>query len=1027
MSLDSARNRFIATATGAYLVFALAWIFLSDQLLASFSDMPSLIWLSTAKGLFFVVSTAGMFFLALQAVPSLQRTGETSLIGSLDHGLGVFHAPRWLVYTFALLVTLLMVAVRESLAQGLSDRPMLILFMMPVILSALIGGLGPGLLSTAVAAVGAYWVITGSPTRLDSLSKVQFVALIANGVAISVLSAVLRHALRRADNQRRLLDSVVSGISDAVFVKDLSGRYRLGNEAAARFIGKPLPEILGKDDTALFERATGERLMALDKAIMDAGVTQSHQEAVTTLDGKELVFLVTKGPMRDTHGAVCGIFGISHDMTESEKAKALLRARERQLDRVIEGSDQGFWDWNLKTNAFQVSSRWETMLGYQPGEMQISIAHWVDHVHPDDLAASMASIQRHLAGETSKHEMDLRCKSKSGEWRWIHTRGRIVEWDQDGQPLAMAGSHTDVTQQKALEQAQREATTVFESSYEGLMVVNADGLIAKVNPAFVRITGYAPEEVIGQSPRILSSGRQDTEFYRQMWDAIAKQDFWQGEIWNRRKSGEIYAELLSISVVRGSTGAVEHYVAVFSDISRIKAHEAELDRIAHYDPLTGVPNRRLLADRLAQAIARTARSEMSLAVCYLDLDGFKLVNDHHGHPGGDQLLVGVAEHLKKVLRSEDTLARLGGDEFVLLLADIVSPEECSIILERVLTAVASPVQIDGHAVSVSASIGVSLYPLDHADADTLLRHADQAMYQAKNARKNRFHLFDPESDRKAQQHRHYIDRVRLAIEQDELVLFYQPKVDLRDGRVVGVEALVRWQHPEKGLLPPSEFLPHIQGSTLERTLGDWVIQSALFQAARWQDQGMQLQMGVNISAAHLIQEDFCDKLARVLAAYPQLPPASLELEVLETAAFDDINVAGEALRCCHALGVRFALDDFGTGYSSLTYLRKLPVDTLKIDQSFVRDMLTDPEDRGIVESVVRLAHAFHREVIAEGVETLDIGGALLGLGCHLAQGYGVAKPMPAAAFAGWASQWQRDACWRSIGATVAHEPPGGTR
>lgn len=1014
MNLNNGRNRFIALTTGAYLVFALAWIFLSDQLLESFTDVSSLIWLSTAKGLFFVLSTAGIFFVALHAVPQLPRADETLDMGSLEQGLGFMQVSRWMVYVFAVLVTLLMVVVREGIAHGQNVRPMLLLFMMPIIVSALIGGLGPGLLSTAIAAVGAYWVILMPRGAVDGLDKVQFAALIANGVAISVLSEVLRQALRRANTQRRLLNSVVSGTSDAVFVKDQVGRYQLVNQAAAQFIGKPLSDILGQDDGVLFERATGEEVMARDRAIMADGTTQTSQETIKTLDGKELVFLVSKGPMRDANGAVSGVFGIARDITEREKAKSLLRAREQQLARVIEGSDQGYWDWNLKTNHFQVSARWEAMLGYAPGEMDVSFEHWGDHVHPDDLASAMASIQRHLEGLTDRHELDVRCKTKNGEWRWLHARGRIVEWDGDGKPLVMAGTHTDVTQQKAYELAQREATTVFESSYEGLMVVNADGLIAKVNPAFVRITGYAPEEVVGRSPRILSSGRQSAEFYKQMWDAIAKQDFWQGEIWNRRKSGEIYAELLSISVVRNSTGDVEHYVAVFSDISRLKAHEAELDRIAHYDPLTGVPNRRLLADRLAQAIARTARGDMSLAVCYLDLDGFKQVNDTYGHPGGDQLLVGVTDHLKKILRAEDTLARLGGDEFVLLLTDIASPEECSVVLERVLTATGSPVMVDGHAVSVSASIGVSLYPQDHADADTLLRHADQAMYLAKNSGKNRFHLFDPESDRKAQLHRNYVERVRLALDQNELVLFYQPKVDLRNGRLVGVEALVRWQHPEQGLLPPSAFLPQIQGSSLEQQMGDWVIRSALAQAVQWQQLGLQLEMGVNVSAAHLVQDGFYDKLVAALAAHPQLQAASLELEVLETEAFDDINVAGSVMRRCQALGVRFALDDFGTGYSSLAYLRKLPVDILKIDQGFVRDMLTDTDDRGIVESVVRLAGAFNREVIAEGVETLEIGAALLRLGCHLAQGYGVAKPMPAAALADWAVQWHQQARWRDL-------------
>ena len=454
---------------------------------------------------------------------------------------------------------------------------------------------------------------------------------------------------------------------------------------------------------------------------------------------------------------------------------------------------------------------------------------------------------------------------------------------------------------------------------------------------------------------------------------------------------------------------MQHYIGIFSDISQIKAHESELDRAAHYDPLTGVPNRRLLTDRLEQAIARTMRSESSLAVCYLDLDGFKGVNDQFGHATGDILLQGVAAGLKKVLRGEDTLARLGGDEFVLLLSDIGTPAECSLILERVLEAVAAPMDIDGHKVQVSASIGVSLYPHDHVDADTLLRHADQAMYLAKESGKNRFHLFDPSSDKKAQLHRQRLERLSLALAQREFCLYYQPKVDLGSGRIVGVEALIRWQHPENGLVAPGDFLQYIEGSELECAIGDWVIEAALLQAEQWRAQGEVVHVSVNISANHLLETSFLVDLQAALLRHPLVAPAHLELEVLESTAISDMSRAVDVLQQCKRLGVQLALDDFGTGYSSLTYLRKLPVDTLKIDQSFVRGMLTDREDFGIVEGVIRLANAFERKVIAEGVETLEHGAALLKLGCHLAQDYGIARPMPAAQFLDWSRKWQEQA------------------
>jgi diguanylate cyclase (GGDEF)-like protein/PAS domain S-box-containing protein len=717
---------------------------------------------------------------------------------------------------------------------------------------------------------------------------------------------------------------------------------------------------------------------------------------------------------RNLAGVPLRIVGTLSDITGVKLAEMALRDREQRLSRVIEGSDQGYWDWNIQTNLFQVSPRWETMLGYEPGEMQVSPERWVEIVHPEDFPRTMQSVERHLRGETPMHESEIRCKHKSGSWRWILTRGKVVTRDGEGKPLMMSGTHTDIDERKAMELSQRDALTVFASSYEGIMVVDASGLITRINPAFTRITGYRDDEVVGKSPRTLASGRHDTRFYREMWDCIESTGFWSGEIWNRRKNGEVFAQILSISRVADNNGKVQNYIGMFSDISQIKAHEEELDRAAHYDPLTGAPNRRLLADRLTQSIARADRSELSLAVCYLDLDGFKAVNDRYGHSAGDKLLLAVTENLKQVLRADDTLARLGGDEFVLLLSDIGSPEECSLILERVLLSVNKPTELEGNTVAVSASIGVSLYPQDHGDADILMRHADQAMYLAKEAGKNRFHLFDPESDRKAQVHRRFVDRMKTALEQKEFRLFYQPQIDLSNGQIVGLEALIRWQHPESGLLSPSEFLPHLPGTTLERPIGVWVMHEALAQLRDWKTQGHDIHVSINVSAGHLLSSGFLEDLSLALRKYPEIPPHQLELEVLESTAIDDMALAASVLSQCRAIGVRLALDDFGTGYSSLTYLRKLPFDLLKIDQSFVRDMLKDPEDLGIVEGVIRLAAAFNRSVIAEGVETLEHGAKLLQLGCRLAQGYGIARPMPPENFVEWASRWNSGKAWIQV-------------
>ena len=447
---------------------------------------------------------------------------------------------------------------------------------------------------------------------------------------------------------------------------------------------------------------------------------------------------------------------------------------------------------------------------------------------------------------------------------------------------------------------------------------------------------------------------------------------------------------------------------------RVRERTAELDRIAHYDPLTGIPNRRLLADNMNQAIARARRQGKSLAVCYLDLDGFKPINDQYGHAAGDAMLVEIAERLKQVLRVEDTLARLGGDEFVLILADLNQKDEIVAVLERILMAVSSEIHLGRQSVRISASIGVTLFPEDASDPDTLMRHADQAMYLAKESGKNRYQLFDPEHDRQVQSHRGEVQRLTEALERDEFVLHYQPKVDLVSGHVFGAEALIRWQHPQRGLLPPGEFLHHLNGTELEIAVGEWVIETVLKQIEQWRAAGLELTASANVSAEHLLKTDFADRLGVMLMNHPQSPPGNLELEILETAALADIEQAVNTLNSCRQLGIGFALDDFGTGYSSLAYFRSLPVEMLKIDQSFVRHMLEDPDDLGLVEGVIRLARAFNRKVIAEGVETLEHGALLIHLGCRFAQGYGIARPMPAEKFIDWVSQWQREAAWQGL-------------
>ena len=550
------------------------------------------------------------------------------------------------------------------------------------------------------------------------------------------------------------------------------------------------------------------------------------------------------------------------------------------------------------------------------------------------------------------------------------------------------------------------AATVFSVAREGITITDPDGAIIDVNEAFTRITGYSREEVVGKNPRILSSGLQDREYYNAMWRELRDHDHWHGEIWNRRKNGEVYAEMLAISAVRDARGRVQHYVGLFSDISDIKAHQKQLEHIAHFDALTGLPNRVLLADRLLQAMVRTKRRQQRLVVVYLDLDGFKAINDTHGHEIGDKLLTTVANRMKEALRDEDTLGRLGGDEFVAVLNDFADSEACIPSLARLLAATSAPVRVGELVLEISASLGVTFYPQgEEIDADQLLRQADQAMYQAKLAGKSRYHFFDPELDRNMRGQHQSLERIRLALQQGEFVLHHQPKVNLRTGAVIGVEALIRWRHPELGLLSPAAFLPLIEEHELAVDLGEWVIDTALSQIETWRNQGIELPISVNIGARQLLRGSFDQRLLEILAAHPEIRPGDLELEVLETSALTDLSRARRVIDACRRLGSSIALDDFGTGYSSLTYLKHLPINQLKIDQSFVRDMLVDPDDLAIVAGILGLANAFHRQVIAEGVETWEHAEMLLRMGCDLAQGYGIARPMPAGDIPGWVEAW----------------------
>ncbi|MFW0758071.1 putative bifunctional diguanylate cyclase/phosphodiesterase [Pseudomonas sp. H11T01] len=541
------------------------------------------------------------------------------------------------------------------------------------------------------------------------------------------------------------------------------------------------------------------------------------------------------------------------------------------------------------------------------------------------------------------------------------------------------------------------------------------GRITHVNDQFCLISGYSREELLGENHRMLSSGLHSAEFFTSMWRSIALGKVWKGEICNRAKDGTLYwVDSTVVPLLDDETGRVQRYVSIRFDVSEKRKLLHSLQWRVGHDVLTGLPNRAFLSDLLDQSLDFSRLENISLAVCMLDLDGFKAVNDGYGHASGDLLLVEVAKRLRAIIRGEDAVARLAGDEFVLILRYVRDVSELDAALHRVLGAISAPYSILGKEINVFASIGVTLFPADNEDAETLLRHADQAMYVAKQGGRNRYHLFDVSRDREVKVTYQTVERVRQALARGELSLHFQPKVNMRRGCVVGFEALLRWEHPQNGLVPPKDFLPLVEETDLIVDIGEWVMDQVMTQMHQWQLVGQSWPVSINIAARHFQRTDFVDRLKAVLERHTQVAPQMLDLEIVESVAIESIQHVSTCLEACQSLGVQFSLGDFGTGHSSLSYLKRLRTQTIKIDRSFVRDILNNKDDLALTTAVIGLARAFGREVIAEGVETMAHGELLLRLGCEVAQGYFIARPMPASEVPGWVATFKVPMEWQVL-------------
>ena len=844
-------------------------------------------------------------------------------------------------------------------------------------------------------------------------TKQIFIIFITGAMLLfGIFSWLFVHIYTRMQVNRNQADTLFENAGDPILIIDKkSGDIISANKLTSKLLKYNQEELSGLNISSIREKSTQEKVQEDLNDVNNKGLKLIK---TNYCDKNGKIIPVEVSAKLVPYGKTEVILSIVRDVTNHKKYLAQLQESESRLKAAQVYAKMGYWELLADHETALWSEQMYALFGLVP-ECKPGPETLCEVMHKGDFPTFEASIKACFATGHEHHVNYRITRPSDGEERWIECRGKVVI-QSDGKAQKISGFIQDITERKKAEEKLQLSSRVFSDTHEGIIITDPQQRIVDVNPVFSQITGYSREDVIGKPPSILSSGKQSPAFYAQMWQSVKEHGHWQGEVWNRTKQGKLYAELLNISSLTNDNDEVTHYVGLFSDITNSKRHQEQLNLMAHYDVLTKLPNRVLFVDRFHQSIAHSKRTGHQLAVCFLDLDNFKPVNDNYGHEAGDRLLIEVAERITTCLREEDTVSRQGGDEFAILLNDIESASQYEGTMTRIHQALAQPYFIDDVQHNVTASSGVTLYPLDDGDIDTLLRHADHAMYQSKLSGKHRSKLYSPDSDKRIIQKNLQLDEIEQALVNHEFQLYYQPKVNMVTGKVFGIEALIRWIHPEKGLIPPLDFLPFIDGTPLEINIGKWVIKEALQQLEHWQQQGVILEVSVNISSNHLLSSSFVVVLEKCLAEHPSVNSNYLQLEILESSALGDINKITHIIETCQErLGVSFSLDDFGTGYSSLTHLRSLPVDTIKIDQSFVRDMLDDPSDYSIIEGVLALTNTFNRSVIAEGVETTNHGLMLLLMGCEQAQGYAIAKPMPANVFLQWLSNYIPNENWLICG------------
>jgi diguanylate cyclase (GGDEF)-like protein/PAS domain S-box-containing protein len=798
-------------------------------------------------------------------------------------------------------------------------------------------------------------------------------------------------ALREsAARYRELFERTGTGMA----IVEADGTFSVVNRIFAELAESEAEAMIGRSFLEGVDEKDREQMQAYHlRRLRGEAAPSMYEFRYVTMKGNSGTALLTLSHLEETHQTVASVI----DITDRKAAEQALREHEQKLDLILKTLPYGVQENDTEGRITYSNPAHHRILAREPGEL-VGQYIWDAQLNEEE----RARLRNYLAYTVSEqpkpepyvgHKLTKDGRDITVEVVWAYQR------NAEGAVTGFISIVSDITERKAEEARLRQSAAVFESTAEGILITDPEANIVAVNPAFTAILGYHEDEVRGQNPRIYRSDHHDEEFYRTMWNHIMEWGQWQGEIWNRRKNGEAFPVWETISAVRNPSGSIIHFVAVFSDISRIKETEEELLHMANHDPLTNLPNRLLLNERLDHVLKVARREGLPTALLFLDLDHFKEINDSLGHAAGDALLCEVAEIFRYELREVDTVARVSGDEFVIVLENTQIGNAAK-IAKKLHRALDTPLSVGEHEVSVNTSIGIAMAPRDGDDAATLLKNADAALYHAKERGRNTFNFFSEEMAASSFERVFLHNALKKALEREEFLVYYQPQTDIESGAILGTEALVRWRQPEIGLVSPAQFIPLAEDTGLIEPLGEWVLREACRQMQQWRDEGLPMRyVSVNLAGRQIVRHRIVDTVRGVLEE-TGLPPECLELEVTESAIMEEQSGLS-ILEGLQSLGIRLSVDDFGTGHSSLARLKRMPIGKLKIDQSFVRGVPADGNDVGITRAVIALAKSLKMDVIAEGVETQEQAAFLLAEGCGKAQGYLYSRPVSPKELEAW--------------------------